>query len=239
MNGRRAISVVLGLAGLYVVFVRPKTKRWGATDEEVARTLPGDGAVPGRGYRATRAITIDARPEDVWPWIVQMGSGRAGWYALDRIDNGGVPSAERIVPELQGLRVGDLVPMVVGKEVGPRVLEMETNRRMLWTTGDEFSWEWVLEPAGLERTRLITRMHETYPPPLSPRMLYALVASSGDIVMHWTQLRGIKRRAERLAASRQASVPAERRTHEIRKGTPARGGDGRARRSLPTPCMRP
>jgi hypothetical protein len=205
------MSVGLGLVALYVVVVRPRTQRWGATDEEVVRSLPGDGVVPGRGYRATRAITIDARPEDVWPWIVQIGSGRAGWYAFDRIDNGGAPSAEEIVPELQGIRVGDLIPMVVGKEVGPRVLEMEPNRRMLWTTGHEFSWEWMLEPAGRERTRLISRMHETYPPLLSRRMLYAIVASSGDIVMQWTQLRGIKRRAERLAASRDAAAPAERR----------------------------
>ena len=88
--------VALGLIVLYVFVVRPRTVRWGATDEEVTRPLPGDRVVRGRAYTATRAITIDAPPEDVWPWIVQIGSGRAGWYAIDRLDNGGVPSAQEI-----------------------------------------------------------------------------------------------------------------------------------------------
>lgn len=191
----------LGLGALYVLVVRPRAARWGATDEEAGRALPGDGVVPGRTYVATRAITINAPPEDVWPWIVQMGSGRAGWYALDVFDNSGVPSAEEIVPELQELRVGDLIPMGVGKEVGPRVLEMEPARRMLWATDDEFSWEWVLEPRSDGQTRLISRIRERYPPLLSRKMVYAIVASTGDIVMNWTQLKGIKRRAERRAAS--------------------------------------
>jgi hypothetical protein len=202
---RRVLPLSLGAGGaFYFLVVRPKTMRCGATDEEVNRPLPGDAVVPGRGYRATRAINIDAPPEYVWPWIVQIGSGRAGWYAVDRIDNGGVQSATEIVPELQNLSVGDLIPMVVGKDVGPHVLEMEPNRRMLWATGNEFSWEWVLEPIDRGRTRLISRMHEAYPPLLSRKMLYAIVASSGDIVMHWKQLRGIKRRAERLAMSERA-----------------------------------
>jgi len=186
----------------YVLFLRPWHVAWGATEEEAGRPLPGDGVVPGRTYVATRAITIDAPPEDVWPWIVQMGSGRGGWYALDRLDNGGVPSAEEIVPELQELQIGDLIPMGVGKEVGPRVLEMESGRRMLWATDDEFTWEWVLEPRDGDRTRLISRIREQSPPLLSRKMLYALVASTGDVVMNWTQLKRIKRRAERLALSR-------------------------------------
>ena len=189
----------LGLGALYVLVARPRAARWGATDEEAVRRLPGDGVVQGRAYVATRAITIDAPPEGVWPWIVQMGSGRGGWYALDRLDNGGAPSAEEIVPELQDLEVGDLIPMAPGKEVGPRVLEMKPGRRMLWTTDDEFSWEWVLEPRDDGRTRLISRIRERYPPLLSRKMLYAIVASTGDIVMVWTQLKGIKRRAERGA----------------------------------------
>lgn len=187
------------VAAFYLKVVRPWTMRWGATDEEVARPLPGDALVPNAGFKATRAITIHARPEDIWPWIVQIGSGRAGWYALDRIDNKGVPSATRIVPEFQDLKVGDLIPMVVGKDIGPRVREMEPNRWMLWVTEGEFTWEWVLEPIAERSTRLITRMREVSPPLFSRRMLYAIVASTGDIVMHRKQLLGIKERAERLA----------------------------------------
>jgi hypothetical protein len=196
----------LGFGALYLLVVRPRAARWGATDEESARPLPGDCIVTGRAYIATRAITIDAPPEDVWPWIVQMGSGRGGWYALDRLDNGGVPSAEEIIPELQDLQVGDLIPMIPGKEVGPRVLEMEPTQRMLWTTDVEFSWEWVLEPRDGGRTRLVSRIRERYPPLLSRKMLYALVASAGDVVMNRTQLKRIKRRAERLALSRTGAL---------------------------------
>jgi hypothetical protein len=200
------LSAGLGLGVFYVLVVRPRAARWGATDEEAGRPLPGDKVVPGRVYVATRAITIDAPPEDVWPWIVQMGSGRGGWYALDCLDNGGVPSADEVIPQLQDLQIGDLIPMGMGKEVGPRVLEMEPAQRMLWTTDDEFSWEWLLEPRDDGRTRLISRIRERYPPLLSRKMLYALVASTGDVVMNWTQLKRIKRRAERLALSRTGAL---------------------------------
>ncbi len=205
------LAGALGLVALYVLVARPRLARWGATDEEANGHLPGDSVVPGRAYVATRAITIDAAPDDVWPWLVQMGSGRAGWYALDRLDNGGVPSAEEIISELQQLQVGDLIPMGVGKEVGPRVLEMEPARRMLWATDDEFTWEWVLEPRDDGQTRLISRIREQYPPLLSRKMLYALVASTGDVVMNWTQLTRIKRRAERRALGR-TGAPAPRTT---------------------------
>jgi hypothetical protein len=192
----------LGLGALYVLVVRPRAARWGATDAEAARRLPGDDVVPGRVYVATRAITINAPPGDVWPWIVQMGSGRGGWYALDRLDNGGMPSAVEVIPHLQDLRVGDLIPMVPGKDVGPRVLEMEPELRMLWATDEEFTWEWVLEPHAGGQTRLINRIREQYPPLLSRKMFYALVASTGDVVMNRMQLKRIKRRAEHLALGR-------------------------------------
>jgi hypothetical protein len=191
-----------GLLAAYLKLVRPWTMRWGATNTEVARPLPGDQLMTRPGFKATRAITIGARPECIWPWLVQLGSGRAGWYAIDRIDNAGVPSAQTIRPELQNLQVGDQVPMVAGKEIGPRVKELEPNRRMLWWDGHgEFTWEWILDPIDDQATRLVSRVQEAYPPLWSRRMLYAVVASTGDIVMVRKQLRGIKARAERLAAA--------------------------------------
>jgi hypothetical protein len=199
MRARYVLALaVLATAVVYVKVLRPRAMRWGATDEEVARPLPGDRVVHDPGFNATRAITIGAAPEHVWPWIVQMGSGRAGWYAYDRIDNGGMPSAATVVHAFQDLRVGDLIPMAVGKEVGPRVIEIDPNRRMLWATGEEFTWEWVLEAMGEGSTRLVTRIREVWPSPFSLRAIYALVASTGDIVMIRKQLRGIKERAERL-----------------------------------------
>ena len=81
----------------YLKVVRPWQLRWGATDEEVSRSMPGDDIMLHPNFNATRAITINARPEQIWPWIVQMGFGRAGWYSYDWLDNLGRPSAERIV----------------------------------------------------------------------------------------------------------------------------------------------
>ena len=189
-----------GLLAIYLRLVRPWTMRWGATDAEVARPLPGDQLMTRPGFKATRAITIAARPEHIWPWLVQLGSGRAGWYAIDRIDNAGVPSAQTIRPELQGLQVGDRIPMIAGQEVGPVVKELEPHRRMLWWDGHgEFTWEWILDPLDDQTTRLLSRIQETYPPLWSRRMAYGIVASTGDIVMVRRQLRGIKARAERLA----------------------------------------
>jgi hypothetical protein len=204
-----------GLLAIYLRLVRPWTMRWGAADAEVVRSLPGDRLMTRPGFKATRAITIAARPEHIWPWLVQLGSGRAGWYAIDRIDNAGIPSAQTIRPELQDVQVGDRIPMIAGQDVGPVVKELEPNRRMLWWDGQgEFTWEWLMEPVDDQTTRLLTRVQEAYPPLWSRRMLYAIVASTGDIVMARRQLRGIKARAERLAAGslsrrRSTSLPVE------------------------------
>jgi hypothetical protein len=214
MNRRRRRAGAIGVAGAgllaaYLALVRPWTMRWGATDEEVARPLPSDRLLARPGFKATRAVTIAARPEHVWPWLVQLGSGRAGWYAIDRIDNEGIPSAQTIRPELQNLRIGDRIPMIAGQDVGPVVKELEPHRRMLWWDGQgEFTWEWLLDPIDDRTTRLVTRVQEAYPPLWSRRMLYGIVASTGDIVMARKQLRGIKTRAERLAHTLPDVAPA-------------------------------
>ncbi len=197
-----AAAAGAGLLAAYWRIVRPWALRWGATEEEAARPLPGDEVVAKADYVATRAITIDAPAQDVWPWLVQIGSGRAGWYTYDRIDNAGVPSATEIIPELQQLEVGDLIPMVAGTDIGVRVKELEPHRRMLWwDEKGEYSWEWVLEPAD-GRTRLLNRLRVTRHR-WTWKMLYELVAVNGDVVMQRKLLRGIKQRAERLAANHQ------------------------------------
>lgn len=95
---------------LYLLFIRPWQLRWGAADAEVARTMPGDEIVQRPHFKATRAVTIQASPAEVWPWIVQIGSARAGWYSLDRLDNGGKPSAREILPEFQTIELDYFVP---------------------------------------------------------------------------------------------------------------------------------
>jgi hypothetical protein len=97
---------------------------WGADPAEAARPLPGDDLVPVAQSTDTRGITIEAPPSAVWPWLVQMGYGRAGWYSYDRLDMRG-RSADEIRPEWQGLAVGDLLPTDAGGGFVVRELEPE------------------------------------------------------------------------------------------------------------------
>jgi hypothetical protein len=98
---------LLGVLVTYPVSRRPVRP----LADQAMRSLPGDELVADAQIRWNHAITIEARPADIWPWLVQMGCRRAGWYSYDGLDNGGVPSAERIVPELQQVQVGDIFPM--------------------------------------------------------------------------------------------------------------------------------
>src|SRR6185312_12977654 len=85
--------------------------RWGATVAEATAELPGDTLVPAAQYRSTRAITIDAPASKIWPWLVQVGCLRGGFYSDDLLDNLAHPSATTIIPEFQHLEIGQLVPM--------------------------------------------------------------------------------------------------------------------------------
>jgi hypothetical protein len=117
--------------GVYLRFIRPWQLRWGATGEEVASAMPGDDVVQHPTFDATRAVTIQARPEQIWPWLVQMGLTRAGWYSYDWLDNLGRPSAQHIIPELQHVAVGDVIPMSPDGKQGMRVKALEPNQWML------------------------------------------------------------------------------------------------------------
>jgi hypothetical protein len=194
--------------GVYLRFIRPWQLRWGATDEEVRRTMPGDDVVKHSTFNATRAVTIQARPEEIWPWLVQIGCKRAGWYSYDWIDNLGTPSTNRIVPELQHLEVRDLIPFSPDGKQGMWVKTFEANRWMLWwdNKGDA-TWLWELSPQDESHTRLITRNRVCYTWGL-PWVLYYLLQDVGDIFMMRKCMLGIKQRAER--ASRQTPEPVGR-----------------------------
>ncbi len=98
----------MGLAaGVYGWWARPRLWRWGATDDELSGPFAGSELVLEGKRSATMAVTIEAPPEQVWPWLVQMGWGRGGWYSWDRLDNAGRPSARQVHPEWQDLAVGD------------------------------------------------------------------------------------------------------------------------------------
>jgi hypothetical protein len=111
MSMRRArLLIIAGIAiATYAGYVRPRLLRWGASSEELTRAFPGAEIISGGIRSATMAVTFNAPPNEVWPWLVQMGCGRAGWYSWDSLDNGGIASAERIHPEWQKIQVGDRV----------------------------------------------------------------------------------------------------------------------------------
>lgn len=179
---------------IYLLWIRPWQLQWGAIDEEVARPMPGDDLVASPTFNATRAVTVMARPEEIFPWIAQLGFDRAGWYSYDWIDNLGRPSANVILPQFQGLRAGDLIPLY--REMGFRVREIEPPRYMLWVSTDS-SWCWGLYPAADGSTRLITRVRLTYRW-LSPSILFSPILDAGEIIMMRKCMLGIKERAEAL-----------------------------------------
>lgn len=187
-------------AAIYLRFIRPWQLRWGSTDHEVARPMAGDEILAAPSFNATRAVTIQAQPEHIFPWIVQMGVTRAGWYSIDLLDNLGRPSAEVILPQFQQPHVGDLIPMSPDGKSGTYVKAFVPNQWMLWgdKAGDS-TWVWGLNPIDATHTRLITRVRVKYHW-LSPTIIFGLLVEFTDIVMMRRCLLGIKRRAERLAS---------------------------------------
>ena len=182
---------------LIAPLLRRRHRTWGATRAEVAAAMPGDSLLPRAQYRCTRAITIDATPEQVWPWLVQVGCGRAGWYADDLLDNFAHPSLREIVPELQDLRVGQWLPMVPNpsKRTAFTVDSFAQPSWLLWRSVNR-TWAWRLIPLNDEQTRLITRMHTVYEwrRPLTP--FTVMLMELADYPMMRRMLRGIRERAE-------------------------------------------
>ena len=157
-----------------------------------------------------------ARRSDVWPWLAQMGGGRAGWYSYDAIDNGGHPSAERIDPELQQLKAGDIFPFLPGSPDGFVVLACAPGRSLLLAAlgpngAPVVTWAFVLEPCRAGSTRLLVRVRasKTYQFHRLPPWLLKRIVPPGHFLMERRQLLGIARRAEH-----EARTPAARRVRK-------------------------
>lgn len=198
--GWGCVSCLLFLV-VYLVAIRPWHIRWGATDEEVKRSMPGDELIRDASLNTTRAITIHARSEQIWPWLLQMGPGRAGWYSYDRIDNGGKPSADRIIAELQTpLKPGDKLTGLDHESF--HVMAVEQNRYLV--LGPRVSWTLALYPQADGTTRLVERLRARYDWRRPMGLAFAVMLDIGDFIMMREQLLNLKARAEGQSRSREA-----------------------------------
>jgi len=206
MTVRRCLVSLVTLLLGYVVLLRRPQLTWGATPAEAGMRLPGDEVLPRSDLTATRGITIEASPAQVWPWLVQLGQGRGGFYTYDALENlvgCDIHSADEIVPAWQHLEVGDEVRL--HPEVALTVAEVEPDHALVLrgavsATGDQqaapydFTWAFVLRAEGAAATRLLVRERYAYLQPAAAALVEPVAVVS--FVMTQRMLRGIRDRAE-------------------------------------------
>ncbi len=202
------LIAVLLLAYWFVV--RPWHLRWGATGEEVQMALPGDKLLRQPESQVTHAITIDARPEEVWPWLVQIGQGRAGFYSYDWLENlvgANIHNADRILPEQQTLEVGDTVRLapedypVQTPESAPQVAVLDTDRALVLQPAEpepRWTWAFVLRPMNDGTTRFVVRMRSHGKENIRGKAADYVFWEPAHFVMERKMLYGVKERAERM-----------------------------------------
>ncbi|CAN5230514.1 hypothetical protein BH10PSE19_BH10PSE19_19030 [soil metagenome] len=174
--------IILGLTALYLLVLRPWQLKWGATAIEIKRLMPGDEIVAKPTFDATRGLTINAIAENIYPWIIQMGVTRAGWYSYDFLDNLAKRSAEVILPEHQNIQIGDVIPLSPDGKQGMLVKDFKKNEWMLW-------WD----KKG-DTTWVCSSKYRFF----SAAILFNLLIEFFDIWMMRKCMLGIKKRAEKL-----------------------------------------
>lgn len=200
-------------------FLRSWYSRWGTTEEEATREYPGDQLIPRPRSEITNAIAIDAPAEKIWPWFVQLGCQRGGWYSYDLLDNGGIPSADKIMPQCQELHVGDLVAAVPDGSFGFPVAVLEPERVLTLAFTVNLKTGKLADPEGappesfvggeqtffIERlsghaSRLVFHWRTDWTPTHINDLIYRGIVEPLSFVMARKMLRNVKRRAEMLAA---------------------------------------
>lgn len=207
----RLTGIVISWAFLFyvalVLMLRPWNLRWGTSGAELAMALPGDQFVPVANYRIDHAVTINAPVDEVWPWLIQIGQDRAGFYSYSKLENAigaRITNADRIVPGWQDRGVGELVRTVpsnwmrgaFGKDIGSRVLQVVPTRALVLDGWGAF----VLRPSSANTTRLLVRTRGNGVPSVSSLVTAPfglLVFEPSHFVMQRGMLLGIKERAER------------------------------------------
>ncbi|MDB5385511.1 MAG: hypothetical protein JWM11_1157 [Planctomycetaceae bacterium] len=217
------LVTLLSLAVLYICLIRPWHLRWGATDVEVAETLPGDDLVQGSKGEATHAITIRASAAEIWPWLIQLGQDRAGFYSYTWLENlfgCHMKNTYQIVPEWQHLKVGDGVlftpqfpripvavlepnrALVIGGTVNAKTGQPIQGGQVDLDTSLSTSWAFVLHEHGEHQTRLIARLRGRFPRGLLPWLVNRLFWEPAHFIMERRMLLTIKRLAEASRTSK-------------------------------------
>src|SRR5256885_3156693 len=211
------LLVALGLVGVYAFALRRRLVRWGATDAEVTGSYPGTGIIPGAGEKRgmTMAVTIDAPPSAVWPWLAQMGVDRAMWYTWDYWRLWGLRSADRIHPEWQGIPVGHRMLATPHRSTGVEVAALQPERflglRMsVDLRGRPFDpraprprfytdslWAFLLVKLPDDRTRLVASGYWAFRPKWLQGIVRFMLLEPSTWIMQIRQFAGLKRRAER------------------------------------------
>lgn len=187
-------TILVSSLTLYTSQLRPWHMRWGATPEETKMALSGDRYIPEETVVSTRAITIHAPREVVWPWIMQLGQGRGGFYSYEWLENlfaADMHNATQIMPELQHLKVGDHISF---KSDGPYavVAQIEDGQSLILEGG----WTWYLQTTDDESTRLVVRYASFKVDTLLSRVFYYSIFEPAHYVMEQGMMLGIKKRAE-------------------------------------------
>jgi hypothetical protein len=209
---------IVTLLFVYRFAIRPWHLRWGATHLDVIDRLPGDGLTPRAAAQITRAVNIDAPPEAVWPWIVQIGQERCGFYSytfLENLAGCDTHNTERIVPEWQQRAVGDTVwfstpksfkggaRMVVAIAEPPRDLALSSpadwKRRQSGDDGLDGTWEVALQPKPGNTTRVLVRLRTEAYPTFARRIANFLFWEPAHFIMERKMLLTIKGLSERAS----------------------------------------
>lgn len=222
---RRLIGIAGAMAAVYAFAIRPWMLDWGSTAQERARPLPGHDMEPDATYVTTRAATISAPTESIWPWLVQMGQDRAGFYThnwVERLLQSGIPDTSVIRPQWQHLKVRDLMRTnrdIRGKPMGWPVAAVDPGRSLVVTSRSmpTGTYAFVIDPIDSERSRLIVRDRARWKWWEWP--FTALIYEPLHGYMETGLILGVRRRAEaamgdpndrRGVASRAASGPVPR-----------------------------
>lgn len=210
------LLVMLSLAGLYWFPIRRWMKQWGATPSDRRRVMAGDSLLRESTYSSTTAVLVNAPPEQVWPWLVQIGYQRGGLYSYDWLDRlfGYLdrPSATRILPDFQCLAVGDHIPL--GRGPSWPVAVLEPNRALVLDMrnlgGLDWVWQFGLYPIDDTRTRLVSRSRVRAHTVLARLLTYAI--EPAGFLMTRRMLLGLKQRAEGLRATSRQQTRANQRS---------------------------